>query len=102
MKKHTLLVRGERVTAIALMSINGIIDVTVHKGTTNGDTFYDFVTNILLPNLQPFNGFNSHSIVVMDNCAIHHVSEIVRNCTFFSHLFTRLKSNRRGIFEGQE
>ena len=77
MKKHTLLVRGERVSAIALMSINGIIDVTVHKGTTNGDTFYNFVTNIFLPNLQPFNGTNSRSIVVMDNCAIHHVAEIV-------------------------
>ena len=77
LKKHTLLVRGERVSAIAIMSASGIIDVTVHKATTNGDTFYDFVTSILLPNLQPFKGINPHSIVVMENCAIHHVAEIV-------------------------
>ena len=32
LKKHTLLVRGERVSAIALMSVNVIIDITLHTG----------------------------------------------------------------------
>ena len=31
----------------------------------------------LLPLLQPFNGTNSHSVVVMDNASIHHVHKIV-------------------------
>jgi transposase len=25
---------------------------------------------------MPFNGYNPHSIVIMDNCSIHHVSGI--------------------------
>ena len=77
LQKRTLLVRGERVSAIAIISVEGILDVTVHKGTTNGDKFYDFVSKILLPNLLPYNGVNHNSVVVMDNCTIHHIPEIV-------------------------
>ena len=77
LKKHTLLVRGERVSAIAIMSLSGMIDVSISTGTTNGDEFYTFVEKVLLPNLQPFNGINPHSVVIMDNCSIHHVPETV-------------------------
>jgi len=77
LKKHTILVRGERVSAIIILSLSGIIDVSISKGTTNGDVFYDFVERVLLPNLQPFNGINPHNIVIMDNCSIHHIHEIV-------------------------
>ena len=31
----------------------------------------------LLPNLQPFDGENSSSIVIMDNLSVHHVDEVV-------------------------
>ena len=72
-KKHTLLVRGERTSAIAIMSNAGILDVSIVKGTTNGDTFSQFILANLLPHLQPFNGTNAHSVVVMDNCSIHHI-----------------------------
>ena len=41
-QKQSLLVRGERTSAIAMMSCEGILDVHVIKGTTNGDTFVDF------------------------------------------------------------
>ena len=78
LRKHSLLVRGDRVSGIAIMSLSGILDVSVSKGTTNGDTFYDFVQKYLLPQLQPFNGCNPHSVVVMDNCTIHHVHEVVK------------------------
>ena len=30
----------------------------------------------ILPYLMPFNGVNPHSVVVLDNCSIHHVAEI--------------------------
>ena len=43
----------------------------------NGDTFYDFVRGNLIPNMLPFNGHNPHSILVMDNCSIHHVQSVV-------------------------
>jgi len=78
LKKHTLLVRGERVSGIAIMSMNGILDVSVSTGTTNGDIFYDFVQKFLLPQLQPFNGSNPHGVVIMDNCSIHHTHEAVK------------------------
>lgn len=26
--------------------------------------------------MQPFNGTNSHSVLIMGNCSIHHVSEV--------------------------
>ena len=56
------------------MSVNGLLDVHISTGTTNGDIFYNFVEKYPLPQL---NGTNPHSIVIMDNCSIHHIREIV-------------------------
>ena len=72
-----LLVRGKRVSAIACMSMNGMLDCKTIVGKVNGKVFYDFVQTSLLPHLMPFNGTNPHSVVVMDNCSIHHIHEIV-------------------------
>ena len=30
---------------------------------------------------MPFNGINPHSVVIMDNCLIHHVPEVVKTIT---------------------
>ena len=73
-----LLVRGKRVSAIGLMSMNGMLDCKVVTGTVNSEVFYNFVETALLPQLMPFNGSNPHSVVVMDNCSIHHVHRIVK------------------------
>ena len=62
---------------LAFMSVNGLLDVSIVKGTTDGDTFYDFVQKQLLPQLFPFDGVNPHSVVIMDNCSVHHVQETV-------------------------
>lgn len=75
-QKHAWFVRGERVSGIAIISVSGLLDVSVVKGTVDGDKFYHFVLKYLLPHLMPFNGVNSHSVVILDNCAIHHVEEI--------------------------
>ena len=75
---HALLVRGERVSAIACMSNSGLLDVQTIIGTSDGDTFYKFVHTHLLPHLMPFNGTNPHSIVILDNCSIHHVPEVAK------------------------
>ena len=77
LKKQTMLVRGERVSGIAFMSVNGLLDVSIVRGTTDGDVFYDFVQKHLLPQLLPFDGVNPHSVVVMDNCSVHHIQETV-------------------------
>ena len=73
---HRLLVRGKRVSGLALISINGLLDVKIQNENTNADSFYDFVQEYVLPHLQPFNGQNSHSVMIMDNCAIHHTKPI--------------------------
>ena len=70
---HRILIRGVRYTTIPVMSIDGIDDVYITKGTTTGEKFEFFIRNYLLTILQPFNGVNSKSVVIMDNASIHHV-----------------------------
>ena len=74
--KKSLLVRGQRVSAIACMSMDGILDVKIHKETTTGDVFYEFIHTHLIPHLCPFDGLNSKSVVILDNCSIHHCAEV--------------------------
>ena len=57
-QKHTWLVRGERVSGIAIISVSGLLDVSVVKGTVDGDKFYDIVQKYLLPQLMLYDGVN--------------------------------------------
>ena len=50
----SLLVRGQRISAMAVIDHNGLVDVTLTTGTVNADTFYDLIRGDLLTNLQPF------------------------------------------------
>ena len=68
-----MLVRGKRVSSVAALSVDGIIAVEYTDVSMNADFFYNFVRGSLIPNLLPFDGENSRSIVIMDNCSIHHV-----------------------------
>ena len=36
-----------------------------------------FVQSSLLPQLMPFNGTNHNSVVILDNCSIHHLQDIL-------------------------
>ena len=74
---HVLKVGGKRLNVIAAMSLHGVEDIYIAEDTVNGDVFEDFTRTTLLPLLQPFNGTNHNSVVVMDNAAIHHVNRIV-------------------------
>ena len=64
-------------SVIGAMSVDGIEDIYISEGSVNGGVFEDFVRTTLLLLLQPFNGTNSHSVVVMDSASIHHVHKIV-------------------------
>ena len=72
----SLLVRGQRISAMAAIDHNGLIDVKLTTGIVNSDTFYDFIRGDLLPNLRPFDGTNERSVVIMDHCSIHRVDSI--------------------------
>ena len=74
---HRFLTRGTRTNAIAAICSSGVVSVELVKSTVNGQVFFDYVRSCLIPNMMPFDGVNARSIAVMDNCAIHHVSEIL-------------------------
>ena len=73
---HQLRIGGKRLSAIGVMSTHRVEDVYIHEGTVNGEVFEDFARTTLLPILQPFNGINSWSVVVLDNASIHHLDSI--------------------------
>ena len=74
--KHQLKVWGKRISAIGVMTTDGIKDVFVQEGPVNGDVFEYFVRTTLLPILMPYNSHNKHSVVVMDNVSIHHLETV--------------------------
>ena len=59
------------------MSLEGVLDCYTTTDTIEADTFKDFATNSL-GKLQPFNGTNPTSVVVLDNCSIHHVDAVIQ------------------------
>jgi len=60
------------------MSVSGFLDCHTVRGTVNADVFQKFVAKTLLPHLMPFDEKNPHSVVIMDNCIIHHGDEVVK------------------------
>lgn len=73
---HRLLIRGKRVNAIAALASDGIIAVDTVVGTVDGQTFFDFLRGTLIPRMRAFNGSNPNSVIIMDNCSIHHIQEV--------------------------
>jgi len=59
------------------MSLEGMQDVQLMEGTVNQEKFGDLVINTLIPILKPFDGNNNHSILIIDNCAIHHLDQVL-------------------------
>ena len=73
---HRFLARGRRISAIAAICTQGLVEVELTTGSVDGNTFLDFVRGSLIPNMQPFDGNSSKSIAVLDNCTVHHVNEV--------------------------
>ena len=69
MPSHTI-VRGERISAVAAISSDGLTAVKLKKGTVDADYFVDFLRGSLVPNMLPLDGTNPKSIAIMDNCSI--------------------------------
>ena len=71
------LVRGRRISTIAAITTDGVLGYDLSDGSINGEKFFDFVRGNLIPNMNPFDGTSSKSIVVLDNCSVHDVQEVV-------------------------
>ncbi|KIJ42378.1 hypothetical protein M422DRAFT_96946, partial [Sphaerobolus stellatus SS14] len=56
---------------------DGIIFADIRQGAYDGASFVDFITD-LLPYMNPCP--EQHSVLVMDNCQIHHVDEVMHLC----------------------
>ena len=80
---NRFLYRGQHILAIAAMTCNGIVNYSTHVGGMTADiltTFYQLLCYLTLswPHLQPFDGTNPCSIVVMDNATMHLAAGMVQ------------------------
>ena len=80
--------------------MQGMEDAYIVEGNVNGDLFERFVTRSLIPILKPFNGINSHSVVIIDK-----IVEMIAETSWCSPqvsttLLPRIKPNRTCIFKG--
>ena len=61
---------------MAALTVDGVLTVQCTNSTVNADTSYDFARSYLIPNIHQYDGIAPNSVVVLDNCSIHHVSEM--------------------------
>ena len=59
------------------MSTDGVLGYMITKGTVNGKVFLDFIKGTLIAEMLPFDGENPRSILVLDNCSVHHVQLVI-------------------------
>lgn len=60
-----LLTRGVRYTCVVAISLSGVMCTSTVPDTVDGPKFSDFIETQLCNVLQPFNGTNPNSVVVM-------------------------------------
>ena len=48
------------------------------KQTVTGEAFFDFLRGIVIPRMRPFDGINQHSVLVLDNCTVHHAQDLLQ------------------------
>ena len=75
---YKFVCRGKRLSSIPVVTTRGVEDVFVTDKSVNGELFLQFVEHCLVPVLQPFNGSNARSVVIMDNASIHHATSVVQ------------------------
>ena len=74
-RNHKLLHRDQHISVIAAMSAQGMLDCKI---TVNGEVIYKCLLSNLVPHLQRFDGYNTLSVVILDNASIHHTDSAVK------------------------
>ncbi|PPQ84932.1 hypothetical protein CVT24_000123, partial [Panaeolus cyanescens] len=67
-------IRGDRYSMVAAMSTKGYLATRAVLGSIDSYTFFDFIVEDVLPQMNPFP--DTHSVLVMDNCRIHHTDTL--------------------------
>ena len=67
------LVHGKHLSVLALYGYHGFIDFSLRDGGFNAEDFMWAAEHMIIPHLQPYPQPNS--ILVLDNCRIHHTHE---------------------------
>lgn len=73
---YTQLTVGGRISAIPVMTTQGIQSVYTSIESINGDKFIEFFVQCVLPIIMPYDGNNSNCVIVMDNASIHHLERV--------------------------
>ena len=81
------------ISASACISLHGLLDVKTVRGASNGDTFYDFVQENLLPHLMPFDGINPHSVVEGIGILVHFLPPYSPDFNPNEEAFSKVKSD---------
>ncbi|KAJ8495206.1 hypothetical protein ONZ45_g12957 [Pleurotus djamor] len=76
-RKRARFTRGTRYSILPALSIEGIIYSRIKVGSYNGDDFLDWLDG-LLEVMNPYPA--PHSVLVLDNCRIHHVEGVEERC----------------------
>lgn len=74
----TILRRGNRHHLLPAITIDGLLELLVYKGTIAADGFVTWLKNNLLPKMNPFPAKNS--ILVMDNVSFYHDPRVHLAC----------------------
>lgn len=67
----------DRYLLLPAITMNGIIYSDIKKGGYNGEEFLEWLTG-LLPHMNPYPAPNS--VLILDNCRIHHVPGVEELC----------------------
>jgi hypothetical protein len=67
-----------RYSVLPALTMDGIIFLNVVNGSFDGDSFQEFLCR-LLQVMNPYPAKNS--VLVMDNCRIHHVDGVAELCS---------------------
>ena len=78
--------RGKHLAAIAALNLEGILDCSLVTGGVNSETFQEFAIEKIVPKLQPFNGTNTNSVIIMDNACIHRTRDVLQTLEGFGVL----------------
>ncbi|KAF8972450.1 hypothetical protein BDZ97DRAFT_1612960, partial [Flammula alnicola] len=70
-----VFVRGDRYSLLPAMTTEGYIAARVVPGSFDSMEFYDFVAEEVLPQMNPYPA--ERSVLVLDNCRIHHNDALV-------------------------